>query len=170
VDTLILGVPPLPWYIAGGGIALITLLLLYVSNHSLGISTGFENICQFFSKAPYFLREEIAGPQGRWRLDFIAGLFAGGVLSSLFTPGGWEVTWNMGIWDEKVALGDLGKFLWLFLGGVLIGFGTRMAGGCTSGHGIFGLANWERGSWVSVLSFMVTGIAFTHFIYYFLFP
>jgi len=53
----------------------------------------------------------------------------------------------------------------MFVGGAFIGFGTRMAGGCTSGHGIFGVSNFERASIVSTLSFMAAGIATTALIY-----
>ena len=53
----------------------------------------------------------------------------------------------------------------MFAGGLLIGFGTRLAGGCTSGHGIFGLSNLEAPSLISTLSFMAGGVVATHVIY-----
>jgi hypothetical protein len=53
----------------------------------------------------------------------------------------------------------------MFVGGLFIGFGTRLGGGCTSGHGIFGLSNFELPSLVTTLSFMIAGIATTQFIY-----
>jgi uncharacterized membrane protein YedE/YeeE len=58
----------------------------------------------------------------------------------------------------------------MFAGGVAIGFGTRLAGGCTSGHGIFGLSNFEPASWVSTISFMAAGIVTTNFVYRVVFP
>jgi uncharacterized membrane protein YedE/YeeE len=58
----------------------------------------------------------------------------------------------------------------MFVGGLFIGFGTRLAGGCTSGHGIFGLANFELPSLVTTVSFMAAGIATTHIVYRVLFP
>ena len=59
----------------------------------------------------------------------------------------------------------MGKLAWMFGGGLFIGFGTRMAGGCTSGHGIFGLSNLERASLESTLAFMAAGVATTWLVY-----
>jgi uncharacterized membrane protein YedE/YeeE len=53
----------------------------------------------------------------------------------------------------------------MFVGGLFIGFGTRLAGGCTSGHGIFGLSNFERPSLVSTISFMLGGFLTTQIVY-----
>ena len=79
--------------------------------------------------------------------------------------GGWEPTWDLGRLDAELALGPAGKTLWMFVGGLFIGFGTRLAGGCTSGHGIFGLSNFEWPSLVATASFMLGGILTTHLIY-----
>jgi uncharacterized membrane protein YedE/YeeE len=84
--------------------------------------------------------------------------------------GGWEPIWALGVFDRAIALGPGGKLAWMFVGGLLIGFGTRLAGGCTSGHGIFGLANFERPSLLSTVSFMAAGIATTQIIYRLIFP
>jgi uncharacterized membrane protein YedE/YeeE len=64
-----------------------------------------------------------------------------------------------------IGLGHAGKLAWMFAGGLFIGFGTRLAGGCTSGHGIFGMSNFERPSLVSTLSFMAAGILTTQIVY-----
>ena len=53
----------------------------------------------------------------------------------------------------------------MFVGGLFIGFGTRLAGGCTSGHGIFGISNLEVPSLVATVSFMVAGIVTTNLVY-----
>jgi uncharacterized membrane protein YedE/YeeE len=58
----------------------------------------------------------------------------------------------------------------MFAGGLFIGFGTRLAGGCTSGHGIFGLANFEFPSLLSTISFMAAGIVTTQVVYRLIFP
>jgi uncharacterized membrane protein YedE/YeeE len=73
------------------------------------------------------------------------------------------------MFDETIGLGPGGKLLWMFAGGLCIGFGTRLAGGCTSGHGIFGLSNLELPSLVTTLSFMVGGIVTTQLVYRVLF-
>jgi len=154
---------PYPWAVAGVAIGAITLLLLWVTNQRLGISTGFENLCGLVIKAPYFRRSEIAG-SNRWRLPFLGGLVLGGFLSAALS-GGFAPFWDLGMFDRVIGWGPVGKLAWMFGGGLLIGFGTRMAGGCTSGHGIFGVSNFERASLESMLAFMLAGIATSNLVY-----
>jgi uncharacterized membrane protein YedE/YeeE len=154
---------PIHWALAGAAIGAITLLLLWTMNQRLGISTGFENLCALAVRIPYFERDEIRGSQ-RWRLPFLGGLVLGGVVSAA-SSGGWAPFWDLGMFDARFGWGPLGKLAWMFAGGLLIGFGTRLAGGCTSGHGIFGIANLERASLESTLAFMAAGIATTHLVY-----
>jgi hypothetical protein len=148
---------PWHWALAGGAIGAITLLLLWASNQRLGISTGFENLCALAMRAPYLRRSEIRGSQG-WRLPFLGGLVLGGYVSAA-TSGGFAPFWDLGMLDVGLGLGPAGKLAWMFAGGCLIGFGTRMAGGCTSGHGIFGVSNLERASVESTLCYLATGVA-----------
>jgi uncharacterized membrane protein YedE/YeeE len=70
------------------------------------------------------------------------------------------------MFDTTIGWGPAGKVAWMFVGGLFIGFGTRLAGGCTSGHGIFGLSNFERPSLVSTLSFMAGGFLTTQLLYH----
>ncbi len=154
---------PLHWALAGAGIALITLTLLAVGNRRLGVSTGFESVCSLVVKAPYFQRGGLRASNG-WRLPLLGGLVIGGFLSAIF-GGGWEPTWDLGRFDAEIGWGAGGKVVWMFAGGLLIGFGTRLAGGCTSGHGIFGMSNLELPSIVSTVSFMAAGIVTTNLIY-----
>lgn len=157
------GLEPYHWAAAGLAIGLLTLILLWVGNQRLGISTGFENLCGLVVRAPYFRRGEIAGSNA-WRLPLLAGLVLGGFLSAA-TSGGWAPFWNLGLFDATFGWGPAGKVAWMFCGGLLIGFGTRMAGGCTSGHGIFGLSNLERASLESTLAFMAGGIVTSNVVY-----
>jgi uncharacterized membrane protein YedE/YeeE len=69
------------------------------------------------------------------------------------------------MFDSHVGWGPAGKLAWMFGGGLFIGFGTRLAGGCTSGHGIFGLSNLELPSLVATLSFMGGGLVTTQILY-----
>ena len=166
--TLILNdLDPMHWAAGGAVIAAVTLCLLFVANHRLGISTGFEDVCSLVLPNAYFRRGAIRS--GRmWRLPFLAGLVAGGFLSAL-TGGGWRPTWEMGMFDAAIGAGPAGKVAWMFAGGLLIGFGTRLAGGCTSGHGIFGMSNFELPSVIATLSFMAGGVAATNLLYRVLF-
>lgn len=157
------GLPPLHWAIAGAVIALVTLALLLLANRRLGVSSGLEDICSLVLETGYFRRGAIT--TGRvWRFPFLAGLLLGGFLSAVL-GGGWSPTWALGMWDQAVGLGNGAKLAWMFAGGVLIGFGTRLGNGCTSGHGIFGNANFELPSVLASASFMAAGIATTQVLY-----
>ena len=158
---------PIHWAAAGAGIAAVTLALLFVANRRLGISTGLEDVCSFVLPVPYFARDAVVSAR-RWRLPFIAGLVLGGFVSAVL-GGGFAPTWNLGMFDQVIGFGPAGKLAWMFVGGLFIGFGTRLAGGCTSGHGIFGLSNLEFPSLISTLSFMGAGILTTQIIYRVLF-
>ncbi|MFA7250168.1 MAG: YeeE/YedE thiosulfate transporter family protein [Dehalococcoidia bacterium] len=151
------------WAVAGAGIAVITLLLLFVTNRRLGISTGLEDVCSLVLEAPYFRRSAVLSGRG-WRLPFLGGLVLGGVVSALI-GGGWAPTWDLGMFDQVIGWGPPGKIVWMFVGGAFIGFGTRLAGGCTSGHGIFGLSNLEVPSLISTVSFMAAGLVTTNLVY-----
>lgn len=151
------------WALAGLGIAAVTVGLQFFLNRSLGISTGFENLCSLVTRRPYFLRSALYGP-GRWRFAFLAGLLAGGVLSALL-GGGWGPTWDAGMMDSVLGLSTGAKVAWMFVGGLFIGFGTRLAGGCTSGHGIFGMATFQKASLASTLAFMGAGLVTTNVVY-----
>lgn len=163
MPPLLIGGAPMHWAAAGGAIAAITLLLLFLLNRRLGISTGFEDICSLAVRTNYFARASLRDARG-WRLPFLGGLVIGGAISAQ-ASGGWQPTWALGMLDEALALGPAGKAMWMFVGGLLIGFGTRLGGGCTSGHGIFGLSNLERPSLITTLSFMLGGLVTTNVIY-----
>jgi uncharacterized protein len=158
----------MPWALAGLAISGVTLALLLVASRRLGISTGFEDVCSLVLPAPYFRRSAIRSGRA-WRLPLLAGLLIGGYLSAV-TSGGWQPSWDLGVFDRVIGLGPAGKLAWMFVGGLFIGFGTRLAGGCTSGHGIFGLSNLEVPSLITTLTFMAAGIATTHIVYRLLFP
>lgn len=163
-NTLILhGLAPMNWALAGGILGLVTLLLLWLTNTRLGVSSTYEDFCAIASRRPYFTRPAIKG-SGGWRLWFAAGLVLGGVLSAALA-GGWAPITDLGMWDTVIAGGPVLKTLWLFGGGLLIGFGTRLANGCTSGHGIFGLSNFEPASIVAVAMFMGAGFVTTNLVY-----
>jgi uncharacterized membrane protein YedE/YeeE len=163
MDLILNGAAPIHWAIGGAVIALVTILLLGLLNKQLGISTGFEDVCSLVIRSGYFSRAGLGEARG-WRLPFLAGLVIGGFVSAL-TTGGWQPTWALGVLDDALALGPMGKVAWMFAGGLFIGFGTRLGGGCTSGHGIFGLSNLESPSLVATLSFMASGIVTTQILW-----
>ena len=166
---------PWPWYVAGPLIGLTVPALLLVGNKSFGISSSLRHACaaclpaniSFFK---YDWKKEI------WNLFFVAGILAGGLIAAqlLSNPGPVQV--NAKLAEEMVTYGvtnyeglvpkDL--FAWPELltargiimmvgGGLLVGFGTRYAGGCTSGHAIMGLSNLQFPSLITTISFMAGG-------------
>src|SRR5258706_16238678 len=152
--------PPVHGAIAGAGIAVVTLCLLFLANRRLGISTGFEDVCSLVVTLPYFRRGSVRSGR-RWRLPFLAGLILGGFLSAVLSVG-WAPRWDLGMLDQALALGPAGKLGWMFVGGLFIGFGTRLAGGGPRGHGIFGLPNFQLSTPVTPISFMPAGCAAQH--------
>jgi uncharacterized membrane protein YedE/YeeE len=146
------------WAVTGAVVGLVTLALQFFANRALGVSTGLEDLCSLASRAPYFQRPEV---QTRWRLPFLAGLVLGGLLAALQT-GGWQPTWSAGMLDSRLHLGIPAKVAWYFAGGLLIGFGTRLAGGCTSGHGIYGMSRMQPASLLSTCAFMGAGVVFAN--------
>ena len=152
-----------PWWQGGAAIGAITLLLLWLGNQRLGISTGFENLCALVLRTPHLKRAEVSG-SARWRLPFLGGLVLGGALAALAT-GRFAASLDVGMLDARLALAPGAKLAWMFAGGLLIGFGTRLSNGCTSGHGIFGLSNFERGSCEATLSFLAAGMLTSFLVY-----
>jgi len=151
------------WALGGAGVAFVTLLLLFVSGRRLGVSGGLDAVCSYVVHAPYFRVRELLDGRS-FRTQFLLGLLLGGFLSALLS-GGFSLTWDMGIFDQYVGWGPMGKVAWMFVGGCFIGFGTRMAGGCTSGHGIFGISHFEASGLVSTLAYMGAGMVTTNVIY-----
>lgn len=145
-----------PWWQGGAAIGAVTLLLLWLGNQRLGISTGFENLCALVLHTPHLERAEVRG-SARWRLPFLAGLVLGGALAA-FSTGQLAPSLAVPMLDARFAFAPAAKLAWMFAGGLLIGFGTRLSNGCTSGHGIFGLSNFERGSLDAVLAFLAAGM------------
>jgi uncharacterized protein len=173
---------PWPWYVAGPLIGLIVPLLLLIGNRSFGISSSLRHICaacipaniSFFQ---YEWRKE------RWNLFFVAGIFMGGVAAAQLIPNPGPIKLHEDLVSELLAYGITNPtglipqqlfsweslltfrgFVMIVLGGFLVGFGTRYAGGCTSGHAIMGLSALQWPSLVATGCFMAGGFAMANFI------
>lgn len=153
---------PLHWALAGLLIAGVTLTLQFVGNRSLGISSGLEDLCAIVSDRPSF--RAVSAEGSAWRLPFLLGLTLGGLLSALLA-GGWQPTFSVRPLDAASQMSPLAKSLWFFVGGVCTGFGTRLAGGCTSGHGIFGMARLQPASLRTTAAFMAVGAVTSNLLY-----
>lgn len=173
---------PWPWYVAGPLVGLFVPALLLVGNRQFGISSNLRHLCAAVAPARVeFFRYDWKNA-GMWNLAFLAGILVGGVIGGrLIGTGDVAITWEtkamltrLGVRDfSGLAPGDI--FSWSNLltlrgsvsivgGGLLVGFGTAYAGGCTSGHAIAGLAALERASLVAVIAFFAGGLLCTHFI------
>lgn len=173
---------PWPWYISGPLIGLMVPLLLLLGNKSFGISSSLRHICAvcFPSRIPFFQynwKKEI------WNLFFVAGIIGGAFLAAHFLSDPQAVQVNPKLAHELSQYGvtnynnlvpaDL--FNWnslltakgiilIVAGGFLVGFGTRYAGGCTSGHSIMGISNLQLSSIVATICFMIGGLIMANFI------
>lgn len=173
---------PWPWYVAGAVIGLTVPTLLLLGNKRLGISSTLRQVCAacYPAKIPYFNYD---WKKQSWNLFFALGILLGGFLGGyvfanpepvdvspeaiqLFLS--WNVTEINGLLPDQLFnwenLLTLKGFLLMVVGGFLVGFGTRWAGGCTSGHGIMGLSALQWPSLVATASFFIGGILFSHFV------
>jgi uncharacterized membrane protein YedE/YeeE len=173
---------PWAWYVGGALIGLIVPTLLIIGNKSFGISSSLRHICAATVPANIkFFKYDWKKEQ--WNLFFIAGIFLGGLIAStlLANPEPIQIAESTktalatyGITDFQnliptdifslSKLGDLRSLVLMIGGGFLVGFGTRYAGGCTSGHAIMGLSTLQLPSLVAVLAFMAGGFLMTWFI------
>ncbi len=172
---------PWPWYLAGALIGLVVPLLLLIGGKAFGISSNLRHLCALGgSRLPLFRYDWKT--QGGWNLVFALGLAAGGwVASHVMTDGSSVVAISSATVSDLTRLGltDLSGvappqliswealqtragWLTLVVGGLLVGFGARWAGGCTSGHAISGLSSGQWPSLLAVLGFFAGGLLMTH--------
>ena len=173
---------PWAWYIAGPLIGLMVPALLILGNKTLGISSSLRHVCAACipAKIPFFHYD---WKKEAWNLVFVAGIIVGSILIMLFfnNPNpvdinptlvaelkGYGITEQHSLLPEQLFnWGQLFTFKGMFLmvfGGFLVGFGTRYAGGCTSGHAIMGLSNLQLPSLIATISFMVGGFIMANLI------
>jgi uncharacterized protein len=179
-------VKPWPWYVAGPLIGLTVPLLLLIGNKTFGISSSLRHVCAACLPAniPFFQydwKKEI------WNLFFVGGILLGGVVVSLLLENPEPVQVNPKLATELASYGitnydglvpnDIFNWQNLFtvkgiimmvLGGFMVGFGTRYAGGCTSGHAIMGLSSMQWPSLIATMMFMAGGFIMANLILPFL--
>lgn len=176
---------PWPWYVAGPLIGLMVPLLLILANKSFGISSSLRHICAACIpvKSEFFNYDWKAES---WNLFFVAGILIGGFIAGFFMDESRIIVSEetvaslraLGVEDVTGMLPDSifswqnlitwQGFVFIVAGGFLVGFGTRYAGGCTSGHGIMGLSSLQWPSLVAVVGFFVGGLIMTHLLLPFL--
>jgi len=87
----------------------------------------------------------------------VLGIIFGSLLSALFS-GDFAWQWVPALWVEGFGTSSILRLVVAFLGGIVIGFGSRWAGGCTSGHGISGTMQLAVSGWISAIAFFISGI------------
>ncbi len=178
---------PWHWAIAGIMIGLTVPILLIIGNKTFGISSSLRHICAacFPANISFF---EYDWKKEIWNLFFVFGVLVGGFIATQFLTDPNEMVINENTVRDLKALGvtdfshlmptDIFSFEQIFtlkgliffvLGGFLVGFGTRYAGGCTSGHAIMGLSNLQLPSLIATICFMVGGFVMTLLIMPFIF-
>lgn len=146
---------PWPWWFSGILIGLTVPLLYLLTGQGFGISTSLQQIgamCSPGSKLSYF--KDYDRRKGMWVLMFVLGIVAGGYVATQFLSA-------EAVQFLPESYMNPGGAIRLFVGGILIGFGTRYAGGCTSGHAITGISNLNWPSLVATIFFFVGGLSVT---------
>lgn len=175
---------PMPWYIAGPVIGLTVPLLLILGGKMFGVSANLRHVCAAcnFGNVEFFNYDWKEA--GWWNLTFLVGSVLGGFLGGYVfaNPEPIDLAAStvtdlqaLGINDFSglvptdliswEALGTPAGLTVLVLGGFLVGFGARYAGGCTSGHAISGLSDLQLASLLAVIGFFIGGLIMTYFIY-----
>ncbi|MBO9616986.1 MAG: YeeE/YedE family protein [Dyadobacter sp.] len=173
---------PWPWYVAGPLIGLTVPALLILGNKHFGISANLRHICAscFPANVPFFqydYKREV------WNLFFVAGIVIGGALAAYFLANPAAIQVDPRLAEELAGYGindfsgmvpaqlyswnSLLTFRGLIMmvgGGFLVGFGSRYAGGCASGHSIMGLSTLQWPSLVATICFMAGGFLMANFI------
>ncbi len=159
------------WAGWAGGIAigLYSLIQLWISNKQLGCSLAYGNFCGMGSRLSYFHIGEFK-QLNNWRVWFIVGVPLGGFLAYITSPGAsFEWKMSMGVeYDKILPQADWLKAVVVTLGGMLMGLGARLAGGCTSGHVIAGCSLLNIPSMVAAISFFIGGLVSVQFLFWML--
>jgi uncharacterized membrane protein YedE/YeeE len=151
-------------YVVGAGIGVLSWLSFLLLNKPIGCSTAFARTSGMIErlfrgsrvdKKEYYVKfpAEID-----WEWMLVAGVFIGSLLSAL-ASGQLAIEWTPGRWVAAFGATSATRWVVALVGGIFMGFGSRWAGGCTSGHGISGALQMAVSSWVSAICFFVGGIA-----------
>lgn len=135
----------------------------YFSNQPLGASTAYARIAgligKLFSKnhtesLKYYQETK---PKIQWDVTLLFGIFIGAYLAA-YTDGEMNTKWIPALWEERFGSSYVLRLGIAFLGGAVMAFGARLAGGCTSGHGISGTLQLSVGSWIALICFFLGGV------------
>lgn len=158
-------------YIVGGFIGLLVCLTMYFSDKPLSASSSYATLAGLIGKmiAPAHTQKldyyQENPPKVTWELIFVLSIILGSFLAA-FTGGEFSLRGTPLFWTAHHGAGHQGKYVLVsFMGGLLVALGSRMAGGCTSGHGISGTSQLGVSSWIAVICFFIGGILAIRLIY-----
>lgn len=158
MDTIlkVIFVEPWPFWAGGLVIGMLVPLLYYFYNTGLGVSTGYGNLVKIIIRPHHlkWIKSQFSETMS-WRVYFIFGIILGGFLSARLS-GRPLFTTEMGEFISLVGWPFFLNALYFFSGGIMLGLGARIAGGCTSGHSIHGIANLNFSS-IRVTVFFLAG-------------
>ncbi|NUY82224.1 YeeE/YedE family protein [Flavobacterium sp. MAH-1] len=172
-----------PWYVSGFLIGMVMLCLIWFGK-TFGMSSNLRSICSIVGAGKYVPFFAFDWKSQKWNLVVILGAMIGGFVAVHYMSSPNNVDINPTTIEQLSTMGidaPQGKLMpdaifsaeamqspkmvfTLVIGGVLIGFGSRYAGGCTSGHAITGLSNLQLPSLKAVIGFFVGGLIMAHFI------
>jgi uncharacterized membrane protein YedE/YeeE len=171
---------PWSWFITGLGIS-ITTLLITLNGKSFGVSANLRTLCTLAGAGKKISFFNFEWKVQKWNLLFLLGTMTGGFIASQYLNSGTTPNINVQTINDLKALGFTqpngilpvelfsvnsgSSIMLLLIGGLLVGFGSRYAGGCTSGHAISGLANLQLPSLIAVIGFFTGGLAMTFIIF-----
>ncbi|MDD3803914.1 MAG: YeeE/YedE thiosulfate transporter family protein [bacterium] len=149
-------------YIAGAIIGLLSMASFFFSDKPIGCSTAYARVSGMAAKL--FMKDKINKnlffmkfpAEVDWEVMLVIGVFIGAFLS--FILSGESRVRIPDIWSLRFGNSLLLRVIAAFAGGVIMGFGARLAGGCTSGHGISGTLQLSVSSWIAVIMFFAAGI------------
>lgn len=173
-----------PWYVSGFLIGMIMLCLIYFGK-TFGMSSNLRSMCTIMGAGKHTAFFNFDWKAQRWNLVVVLGAMLGGFVAVHFMSDPSNVSINPKTIEQLEQLGidaPNGKLVpdalfglhvfqspksifILLIGGILIGFGTRYAGGCTSGHAISGLSNLQIPSLKAVIGFFIGGLIMAYFIF-----
>ena len=174
---------PWPWWFSGIIISMVMFLMLFFGK-SFGFSSNLRTICTLAGAGKRVKFFDFDWKTQSWNLVFLVGAIIGGFVANQWLNDGAAFQIAESTAKDLVQLGfakakevqPLELFSWdaiftlkgfavLAFGGLLVGFGSRYAGGCTSGHAISGISNLQLPSLISVIGFFIGGLVMTHFIF-----
>jgi len=176
-------IAPWPWYVAGPMITLVMVLMLFFGR-TFGISSTLRTVCSIGGAGKLSDFFKFDWKEASWNLFFAVGAVIGGYIASHFMMPDQAIDLNPATIESLKAVGVANPgaeylpgsifsfenlltgqgLLFMVVGGFMVGFGTRYAGGCTSGHAISGLSNLQLTSLVATIGFFLGGLIVTHFV------